>query len=147
VASRRWWTTSSQRIWTTVISARFRPYLETPEKLATTKGHLCAFLEAGTGGPKDYLGRTMSDAHRGMNIGEAEYMATLDDILSVLRRHGSTNRRRKMCSLSPIRSRATSCTCREGRAGHVADPDHLGGGWQRWVATRGSLVGPPGRSG
>ena len=30
----------------------------------------------------------MSDVHRGMNIGEAEYMATLDDILSVLRRHG-----------------------------------------------------------
>lgn len=69
------------------IKARFRPYLDTPEKLAVTKGHLCAFLEAGTGGARAYLGRTMRDAHRGMNIGEAEYMAALDDILLVLRKH------------------------------------------------------------
>lgn len=70
-----------------VIGARFRPYLDTPEKLALTKGHLCAFLEAGSGGPTEYLGRTMRDAHRGMNISAAEYMAALDDILSVLRTH------------------------------------------------------------
>ena len=70
-----------------VISARFTPYLDTPEKLSMTKGHLCAFLEAGTGGPAAYAGRTMRDTHRGMNIAEAEYIATLDDILSVLRKH------------------------------------------------------------
>ena len=70
-----------------IISARFRPYLDTPEKLAITKGHLCTFLEAGSGGQKQYLGRTMRDTHRGMNISAAEYVATLDDILSVLRRH------------------------------------------------------------
>ena len=40
-----------------VIGARFRPYLETPEKLATTKGHLCAFLEAGCGGSARWLKR------------------------------------------------------------------------------------------
>lgn len=70
-----------------IISARFRPYLETPEKLAVTKMHLCAFLEAGSGGNTEYAGRTMPDAHRGMNISEAEYMAALDDILSALRRN------------------------------------------------------------
>lgn len=70
-----------------IISARFRPYLDTPEKLAITKGHLCTFLEAGSGGQKEYLGRSMRDTHRGMNISAAEYVATLDDILSVLRRH------------------------------------------------------------
>lgn len=70
-----------------IISARFRPYLDTPEKLAITKGHLCTFLEAGSGGQKEYLGRTMRETHRGMNISAAEYVATLDDILSVLRRH------------------------------------------------------------
>ena len=69
------------------ISARFRPYLDTPEKLDLTKGHLCAFLEAGSGGTQPYAGRTMRDTHRGMNISEAEYMATIDDILSVLRGH------------------------------------------------------------
>jgi hemoglobin len=71
-----------------VIRARFRPYLETPEKLEITKKHLCAFLEAGSGGTAKYTGRTMRDTHRGMNINEAEYMATIDDILSALRKHG-----------------------------------------------------------
>jgi hemoglobin len=53
------------------IRARFRPYLDTPEKLAVTKKHLSAFLEAGSGGPAQYSGRSMRDAHRGMNISEA----------------------------------------------------------------------------
>lgn len=70
-----------------VIRARFRPYLETPEKLEITKKHLCAFLEAGSGGTAKYTGRTMQDTHRGMNINEAEYMATIDDILAALRKH------------------------------------------------------------
>lgn len=70
-----------------VIRARFRPYLETPDKLAVTKKHLCAFLEAGSGGSAQYTGRTMQNAHRGMNISEAEYMAATDDILAALRKH------------------------------------------------------------
>lgn len=69
-----------------VICARFRPYLET-ERLGATKKHLCAFLEAGSGGSAQYTGRSMGDAHRGMNISEAEYMAALDDILAALRKH------------------------------------------------------------
>lgn len=66
------------------IQARFRPYLETPEKLETTKQHLCAFLEAGSGGMLEYSGRPMPEAHRGMNINEAEYMAAVDDIMSAM---------------------------------------------------------------
>lgn len=49
---------------------------------------MCTFLEAGSGGPRAYTGRAMRDAHRGMNINEAEFVATLDDILLVLRKHG-----------------------------------------------------------
>jgi hemoglobin len=71
-----------------VIRARFQPYLEAPDKLALSKQHLCAFLEAGCGGRQEYTGRTMREAHRGMNISAAEYMAALDDILSVLRKRG-----------------------------------------------------------
>jgi hemoglobin len=70
------------------VQARFRPYLDTPEKLAVTKQHLCTFLEAGGGGPAAYGGRSMPETHRGMNISEAEYMAVIDDILSVLAKHG-----------------------------------------------------------
>ena len=69
------------------VRARFRPYLDTPEKLALTKKHTCAFLEAGSGGKAQYTGRSMPDAHRGMNINEAEYMAVIDDILAALRKH------------------------------------------------------------
>jgi hemoglobin len=70
-----------------VIRARFQPYLETPDKIDLIKKHTCQFLEAGSGGPAKYAGRSMHDAHRGMNINEAEYMAAVDDILSVLRTH------------------------------------------------------------
>lgn len=77
------------------ISARFRPYLETPDKLAVTKKHLCAFLEAGSGGGAKYSGRNMKDAHRGMNISEAEYMAATDDILATLRKHGIDDQTQK----------------------------------------------------
>ena len=70
-----------------IIRARFRPYLETPDKLQVTKKHLCAFLEAGSGGTAQYSGRNMRDTHRGMYISEAEYMAATDDILEALRKH------------------------------------------------------------
>ena len=78
-----------------VIGARFRPYLEMPEKLSAAKKHLCAFLEAGSGGQAHYTGRTMRDAHRGMNISEAEYIAALDDILAVLRKHAIDDQTQK----------------------------------------------------
>jgi hemoglobin len=77
------------------IRARFRPYLEQPEKLAILKNHLAAFLEAGSGGAQKYTGRTMQDAHRGMNISEAEYMAAIDDILAVLKKHGKDEQTQK----------------------------------------------------
>jgi hemoglobin len=66
------------------IRARFLPYLESPDKLAATKRHLCAFLESGSGGTAQYTGRSMRDTHRGMNINEAEYMAATDDILAAM---------------------------------------------------------------
>lgn len=36
----------------------------------------------------------MHDTHRGMNINEAEYMATIDDILGALRKIKSMNKRK-----------------------------------------------------
>lgn len=70
------------------IKARFLPVAREPERLAVIKQHLCAFLESGSGGPAQYKGRSMPDAHRGMNINEVEYVAAVDDILAVLRKHG-----------------------------------------------------------
>lgn len=78
-----------------VIKARFLPYASDPEHLGVLKGHLCAFLCAGSGGPEQYKGRTMPETHRGMNISAAEYMAVIDDILAVLTRHGIDEDTRK----------------------------------------------------
>jgi hemoglobin len=77
------------------IRARFLPYASDPERLEVLAAHLRAFLEAGSGGPAQYAGRTMRDAHRGMNISEQEYMAAIDDILAVLERHHIDEETRK----------------------------------------------------
>ena len=66
------------------INARFRPYLEQPEKLQALKVHLARFLELGSGGPQRYTGRDMRSAHTGMNISAEEYMAAVDDIVASL---------------------------------------------------------------
>lgn len=71
-----------------LIKARFLPYRSRPEQLAQVKQHLVNFLAAGSGGPEQYKGRSMLDAHRGMNISATEYMAATDDILGVLSKHG-----------------------------------------------------------
>ena len=70
-----------------LIAARFRPYAVDPERLSELKGHLRMFLVTGSGGPGSYTGRTMPEAHRGMNISIAEYMAAVDDIMAVLARN------------------------------------------------------------
>lgn len=69
------------------IKARFLPILSDPARLAVIKQHTCQFLEMGGGGRAQYEGRSMGDAHRGMNISAEEYMAAIDDILAVLRSH------------------------------------------------------------
>lgn len=69
------------------IRARFLPYAADPARLGVIKAHTCAFLEAGGGGPAQYEGRSMTDAHTGMNVSEAEYVAAIDDILAVLTAH------------------------------------------------------------
>ena len=70
-----------------VISARFTPYLETPERLDQLKRHVRDFFAAGSGGSVAYQGRDMTVAHRGMNISEAEYIAAVDDIMATLDKH------------------------------------------------------------
>ncbi len=51
-----------------VVGPRFRPYAEDPAHLAEIKNHLRTFITQGGGGPSAYEGRSMPDAHRGMNI-------------------------------------------------------------------------------
>jgi hemoglobin len=68
------------------IRARFLPILTQPERLSAIKAHTVNFLEMGSGGAAKYEGRSMRDAHKGMNISGEEYMAVLDDIMGVLKK-------------------------------------------------------------
>ncbi|MEQ1855765.1 MAG: group 1 truncated hemoglobin [Longimicrobiales bacterium] len=77
------------------INARFRPYLEQPQKLEQLKVHLARFLEMGSGGPQRYTGRDMRSAHAGMNISPTEYMAAVDDIVASLAHVGIDEQTRK----------------------------------------------------
>jgi len=67
-----------------VIRERFLPYEDRPKYVDEVKGHTCDFFAAGSGGPDNYRGRSMADAHRGMNINAAEYEAASDDILNTM---------------------------------------------------------------
>jgi len=67
-----------------IICKRYEPLSEDPERLEVVTGHLCDFLEAGTGGPATYQGKSMMEVHRGMNISGEEYMAVLDDIVGAM---------------------------------------------------------------
>ncbi|MBW3623735.1 MAG: group 1 truncated hemoglobin [Armatimonadetes bacterium] len=46
------------------------------------------FFCAGAGGSECYSGREMREAHRGMNINEQEYLATMDDLVQAMEKHG-----------------------------------------------------------
>jgi hemoglobin len=67
-----------------VIRERFVPYENRPEYVDEVKKHTCDFFAAGSGGPDNYRGRSMAEAHRGMNIKAAEYQAASDDILNTM---------------------------------------------------------------
>lgn len=68
------------------VRARFLPVLAQPERLKTIKAHTVNFLAMGSGGAATYTGRSMRDAHTGMNISGEEYLAVIDDIMGVLRK-------------------------------------------------------------
>jgi hemoglobin len=67
------------------IRARFLPIVAQPERIKVIKQHTVNFLSAGSGGGATYEGRSMREAHKGMNISGEEYLAVLDDIMQVLR--------------------------------------------------------------
>lgn len=71
-----------------LIRRRFEPLLADPDRMEVVTQHLCDFLETGSGGPATYGGKSMPDAHRGMNISGEEYLAAVDDIMGALQDRG-----------------------------------------------------------
>jgi hemoglobin len=53
------------------------------------------FFCAGSGGPEAYTGKDMLAAHKGMNISEQEYLATMDDIVGAMETNGLSDDTKK----------------------------------------------------
>jgi len=70
-----------------VVKARFLPLRDNPLHFAEVRQHLINFLASGSGGTEKYNGRDMPTAHKGMNIGQGEYMSVVDDIMTALDKH------------------------------------------------------------
>ena len=71
-----------------VVGNRFRnARKDRAEQIRLATEFLCTALS----GINTYDGLPMAQAHAGMNISEADYMAVLDDILTALDRHGVTD--------------------------------------------------------
>lgn len=71
-----------------LIQHRFEPYQDRPDHVEEVKQHTCDFFAAGSDGPDRYKGRSMTEAHRGMDISAQEYEAAADDILTTMTRLG-----------------------------------------------------------
>ena len=69
------------------IAKRFEPVANDPARLTLALDHLANFLETAAGGPAKYTGKSMIEAHRGMNISGEEYLAAMDDIMGTLAKH------------------------------------------------------------
>ena len=74
-----------------VCGARFRAATTPIDELTR---HAVEFFATGLSGEVTYTGRSMEDAHAGMQVTEAEYLAVLDDILAALEQHGIAERER-----------------------------------------------------
>jgi hemoglobin len=69
------------------IAKRFEPVAQDPVRLQVALDHLSNFLESAAGGPAKYTGKSMIEAHKGMNISGEEYLAAMDDIMGALIKH------------------------------------------------------------
>ena len=71
-----------------IVQKRYEPLAQDPQRFELVLQHVVDFLEQGSGGPAVYKGKSMPEAHAGMNISSEEFLAVLDDIMSALQQHG-----------------------------------------------------------
>jgi hemoglobin len=63
--------------------------------VAVSKQHAFEFFCMGSGGSEPYTGRDLRSVHGGMNVSEEEFVATVDDLMMVLDRHGIGEREKQ----------------------------------------------------
>jgi hemoglobin len=58
------------------------------DRLARSREKAKEFFAAGAGGPVEYTGRSMIEAHTGMNVSPTEFVAVVDDIMGAMKEIG-----------------------------------------------------------
>lgn len=71
-----------------VVQKRYAPLAKDPKRFEAVLQHVVDFLDEGSGGPASYKGKSMAEAHAGMNISGEEFLAVVDDIMHALQEHG-----------------------------------------------------------
>lgn len=67
-----------------VINAQFAATVADPYRTQLLRNNLIDQVCAGAGGPCQYKGKTMLEAHKGMNITEAQFNALVGDLVAAL---------------------------------------------------------------
>lgn len=67
-----------------MINSRFASTVADPSRLQLLRNNLIDQICAGAGGPCQYKGKTMVQAHTGMNITAAEFTALVGDLVAAL---------------------------------------------------------------
>lgn len=67
-----------------VINARFAATVADPARTQLLRNNLIDQICAGAGGPCQYKGKTMKEAHKNMNITDAEFNALVGDLVAAL---------------------------------------------------------------
>jgi hemoglobin len=85
------------------VKARFAPLQ--PAQVFQLKSHLSDQICEATGGPCSYVGRDMKTAHKGMFITEAEWNATVEDLIRALDKHrvGAREKSELLAALGPMK--------------------------------------------
>ena len=88
----------------TRVNARFKD-MKGPE-IEKLKSNLSDQICDATGGPCSYLGRDMKTAHTGMKVTEAEWNATVENLVKAMDKHkvGPTEKSELLSTLGPMKA-------------------------------------------
>ena len=88
----------------TRVNARFKD-MKGPE-IEKLKSNLSDQICDATGGPCSYLGRDMKTAHKGMQVTEAEWDATVENLVKAMDKHkvGPTEKSELLGALGPMKA-------------------------------------------
>jgi hemoglobin len=88
-----------------IVVADFVTNMKGPE-IEKLKSNLSDQICDATGGPCSYLGRDMKTAHKGMQVTEAEWNATVENLVKAMDKHqvGPTEKSELLGALGPMKA-------------------------------------------